>query len=133
MEQTTSNTQNCSSTDLPWTLIAKFSCHSWRAPSLPSILRMRFHVPDSQPDFNMMHKFTYDLNGCYLSNEATLDGNQKYCIRSKLKAANGRQSCKSVLLIIIRQSCKSVLLIIIYVRNVRGSQKYARLADYFHL
>ena len=47
-------------------------------------LRMRFHIPDSQPDFNMMRAFTYDLNGCYLSNEATLDGKKTTEIRNKV-------------------------------------------------
>ena len=44
-------------------------------PIIAKYLRMKFHIPDSVTDFNIMHEFTYDLNGCYLSNEATLDGN----------------------------------------------------------
>ena len=43
-------------------------------PIIAKYLRMRFQIPDSVTDLNMMHAFTYDINGCYLSNEATLDG-----------------------------------------------------------
>ena len=64
-------------------------------------LRMRFHIPDSQPDFNMMRSFTYDLNGCYLSNEATLNGKKLVKLETKqwkFKPVDGRQYWKSVFL-----------------------------------